>query len=418
MNKLDVEKDLLGSVLINFENADKFLATVRESDFTDKRNRHIYKLIEKLYTTNVQTFNFTDVFATYPKAIDYCGGVDYLAEVIADCISPNSFDSHRKALIKMSTIESVTNLSKNAEGIFKEDFDKGVDYIESQLESIVDRVHKSESVNLYQAFKSSLDPSANMNVDLGFKSLHNIMGYPHPGELMIIGARPGMGKTAFALGCLFNYICTKKKRAIMFSLEMSGQELFSRMISSISKIPLSDIRSLSLPDDAKKCLDDNAKELASNQYLSLYDKSVSNIPSLRAAIRKESKKGEVGLVIVDYLQLITGTGNNNYEKVSEISRQLKLIAREFNCTVIALSQLSRKVEDRSDKRPQLSDLRESGAIEQDADYVLFLYRHNYYAKDPNVDPTKDPLSIEVAKNRHGKTGTIQIEFDLTTGSFQ
>lgn len=417
MDKISIEKSVLGSVLLYFDYADKFLATVKETDFTDPRHKYIYKLIQKLYSTNAQEFELSNVCTTYPKAVELCGGVDYLADIIADCVTPKSFDSHRQALIKASTIDAINKLSHNADALFKEDFDKGLDYISSQIESITDRVHKSDSVNLYQAFKSSLDPAANMNVDLGFKKLHDIMGYPHPGELLIIGARPGMGKTAFALGCLFNYICAEKKRAVMFSLEMSGTELFSRMISSISKIPLSDIRANHLTEDMQKCLDDNAKELASNKYLSLYDKSVSNIPALRAAIRKESKKGEVGLVIVDYLQLITGAGNNNYEKVSEISRQLKLIAREFNCTVIALSQLSRKVEDRQDKRPQLADLRESGAIEQDADYVLFLYRHNYYAKDPNVDPTCDPLTIEIAKNRHGKTGTVMLDFDLTTGSF-
>ena len=279
------------------------------------------------------------------------------------------------------------------------------------------RVHKAETVDLYKAFKDSLNSSNKDNVDFKFSSLHNVMGYPRPGELLIIGARPGMGKTAFALACLFNYICCEKKKAVMFSLEMSGTELFQRMISSISAIPLQDIRAGKLTDSMKKCLDDNAKELASSNYLSLYDKTVSTIPALRAAIRKEQKKGDVGLVIVDYLQLLKGNGTNSYEKVTDISRELKLLAREFNCCVVALSQLSRKVEDRSDKRPQLADLRESGSIEQDADYVLFLYRHNYYVKDPNVDPTNEALNVEVAKNRHGKTGTVQLTFDLTTGRF-
>ena len=333
-------------------------------------------------------------------------------------MSAAGFDSNVKALIKLSTISTIKKLSDNADALFKDDFDKGMSFIEHTLEGLTDRVYKNDSVNLYQSFKDSMSSGTISNIDFGFKNLHDVMGYPHPGELLIIGARPGMGKTAFALVCLFNYICTEKKRAVMFSLEMSGSELFTRMISSISAIPLQQIRSNQVSDEMKKCLDDNAKELSSNKFLSLYDKSVSNISALRAAIRKECKKGEVGLVIVDYLQLISGNGNNTYEKVSEISRQLKLIAREFNCCVVALSQLSRKVEERSDKRPQLSDLRESGAIEQDADYVLFLYRHNYYEKDPNVDPTNEPLNVEIAKNRHGKTGTVQLNFDLTTGRFK
>lgn len=417
MDKNTIERDILGNVLVHFDLVDKFLAQLKESDFSDIRHKYMYKLFQKLVQTNVTEFNFSDVSSTYPKAIDLCGGITYICELISDCITTANFDYNCKALIKQSTISTLQKLSDNAEGLFREDFDKGMAFVEHTMEELVDRVHKTESVNLYQSFKDAMSASDMSNIDFKFKSLHDIMGYPHPGELLIIGARPGMGKTAFALACLFNYICCEKKKAVMFSLEMSGTELFQRMISSISAIPLQDIRAGKLTDEMKKCLDDNAKELASNKFLSLYDKTVSNIPALRAAIRKEQKKGDVGLVIVDYLQLLSGNGNNNYEKVSEISRQLKLLAREFNCCVVALSQLSRKVEDRSDKRPQLSDLRESGAIEQDADYVMFLYRHNYYAKDPNVDPKKEPLNVEIAKNRHGKIGTVQLTFDLTTGRF-
>lgn len=417
MIKDRLEVEILGAVMCNFDLVDKLLAQLKESDFSDIRHKYLYKLFQRLVQTNTTEFNFSDVYSTYPKAIELCGGIDYICEVITECITTANFDYNCKALIKQSTIESIHKLSKNAEGLFRDDFEKGMAFIEKTVEELVDRVHKTESVNLYQSFKDSMSASDINNIDIGFKSLHDVMGYPHPGELLIIGARPGMGKTAFALACLFNYICKEKKKAVMFSLEMSGTELFQRMISSISAIPLQDIRAGKLTNDMKKCLDDNAKELASNKFLSLYDKTVSNIPALRAAIRKEQKKGEVGLVIIDYLQLLNGNGNNNYEKVSEISRQLKLLAREFNCCVVALSQLSRKVEERSDKRPQLSDLRESGAIEQDADYVMFLYRHNYYAKDPNVDPKKEPLNVEIAKNRHGKIGTVQLTFDLTTGRF-
>ena len=417
MDRDTLERAILGDVMVKFELADKFLALLKESDFSDTRHKYFYKLVERLVQHNFTSFDFTNIVATWPKAIDACGGFDYIAEIMEENITCADFDSNVKALTKLSIIDTIKRLSANADKLFKDDFDNGLAFVESKITELTDRAYKNESVNLYQSFKDSMSNQKQINIDLGFESLHNVMGYPHPGELLIIGARPGMGKTAFALAALFNYICTEKKRAVMFSLEMSGSELFSRMISSISGIPLQEVRAGNLDDEMKKCLDDNAKELASNKYLSLYDKTVSNIPSLRAAIRKENKKGEVGLVIVDYLQLISGTGNNNYEKVSEISRQLKLIAREFNCCVIALSQLSRKVEERADKRPQLADLRESGAIEQDADYVLFLYRHNYYEKDPSIDPTEEPLNVEIAKNRHGKTGTVQLLFDLTTGRF-
>ena len=417
MNKSIIEKEILGSVMLNFTLVDKFLTYLKASDFSDTRHKNIYKLFYMLAQANYQSFNATDAYTINPKLFHACGGFEYIAELIGDCVTTARFSSNCDALIKYSTIEALKNLSATSEKFFAEGFNKGISFVESSFENIMSRVHKAETVDLYKAFKDSLNSSNKENVDFKFSSLHNVMGYPRPGELLIIGARPGMGKTAFALACLFNYICCEKKRAVMFSLEMSGTELFQRMISSISAIPLQDIRAGKLTDAMKKCLDDNAKELASSNYLSLYDKTVSTIPALRAAIRKEQKKGDVGLVIVDYLQLLKGNGTNSYEKVTDISRELKLLAREFNCCVVALSQLSRKVEDRSDKRPQLADLRESGSIEQDADYVLFLYRHNYYVKDPNVDPTNEALNVEVAKNRHGKTGTVQLTFDLTTGRF-
>lgn len=415
MVKDRIEFDILAAVIHDFTLVDKVLSQLKESDFSDTRHKYLYKLFQKLSMSNVTEFNISDIYSTYPKAIELCGGIDYLCTFITDYFPSSNFDYNCKALIKQSTIEAIQKLSNNSEKLFQEDFDKGISFVELTMEDIISRVRKTESVNLYQSFKDALSYSDLNNVDFAFKTLHDVMGYPHPGELLIIGARPGMGKTAFSLACLFNYICKEKKKAVMFSLEMSGTELFQRMVSSISAIPLQNIRAGKLTDDMKKCLDDNAKELSSNKFLSLYDKTVSNIPALRSAIRKEQKNGDIGLIIIDYLQLLSGNGNNNYEKVSEISRQLKLIAREFNCCVVALSQLSRKVEERADKRPQLSDLRESGAIEQDADYVMFLYRHNYYAKDPNVDPKKEPLNVEVAKNRHGKVGTVQLTFDLTTG---
>ena len=415
INKIETEKALIGYILLDFSRVDKLLAKTKESDFTTPQHKNIYKLFNMLYLNNFKVFNFTDVFTAFPNAIKAIGGIPYLTECIVYADKPSQFDTLLKAFIKQVVIESITNLSKDAKTYFDKSFEDGLFFVDTTLTSILDRSNQTDKVSLYDNFVASLNNTNKINVDFCIPTLTNVLGYPRPGELVIIGARPAMGKTAFALTCLFNYINTSSKRAVMFSLEMSGNELFTRLLSTISEIPLQSIRSGSLSPEQRKCLDDNAKELSSNPNLSLYDKTVSTIPALRAAIRNELKKGELGLVVVDYLQLITGTGTNNYEKVSEISRQLKLIAREFKVCVVALSQLSRKVEERADKRPLLSDLRESGSIEQDADYVLFLYRHNYYEKDPSILPSADPLNIEVAKNRHGGTGTIQLIFNLPIG---
>ncbi|MBP5446088.1 MAG: AAA family ATPase [Acholeplasmatales bacterium] len=423
--RYQIESNILSCVLNDFSYADKVLAQLKVTDFKDEEYQNLFKLIQQLVKEGKTEFSITEVQAIHPKFFKYVSfeTITDLYDVVIN--TPNYMEQELKhsipALIYYSTIDSIINLTNSLPKLVEDNGnEKAINIFKENLEGILSRVNRKESVNLYDEFHNKLFSDEKIdNVDLGFKVLHDTLGYPHPGELMIVGARPAMGKTAFALACLFNYIHSgSNKKAIMFSLEMSGEELFQRMLSSVSNIPLQAIRAGGLPQDAKDILDSNAKELASNPNLILYDNTVSNIPALKAAIKKENKKGQVGLIIVDYLQLLSGEGNSNYEKVSEISRQLKLIAREFNCTVIALSQLSRKVEERADKRPQLSDLRESGAIEQDADYVLFLYRHNYYEKDPSVDPHNEIINIEVAKNRHGKSGTVQLEVDLTCGRFK
>ena len=416
MDKTNLEMEILSAVMLDFNLVDSFLAKLKQSDFTDLRHQYLYKVFERLSQQNVEEFSLSDVYSLMPKAIDVCGGVDYLVDILNTAVTTSTFHKNIKALIQMNCIQTIQKLGVNATKIFDEGFDKGFTTVLNTLESLSDRVAVNKPENYFNIFSDSLT-STSVNVDLGFKKVHDILGYPHPGELLIIGARPGMGKTAFALACLFNYVCQQKKKAVMFSLEMSGSELFQRMISSISAIPLSDIRNHSLTEPMKKCLLDNAKELESNKYLVLHDKAVSTISMLRSVLRQQRKTGEIGIVVIDYLQLLSGSGNSNYEKVSEISRQLKLLARDFNCCVIALSQLSRKVEERADKHPQLSDLRESGSIEQDADYVIFLYRHNYYVKDPSVSPDKETIEVNIAKNRHGKVGTATLDVDLTTGRF-
>ena len=423
--RYQTEFNILSCVLCDFSLANKMLAHLKSSDFKDEEFQQLYKLIKQLVTEGKTEFSIADIEQSHPKVFEYIS-IDTISDMFSDCIGSPSYMEKELThsiplLIYYSTIDSITSLCEGLPKLASEKgYEKALEIFRDNLDTILSRVDKKESVNLYDSFHKKLfSEDTTDNINLGFKPLHDVLGYPRPGELMIIGARPAMGKTAFALACLFNYIHSGvNKKAIMFSLEMSGDELFQRMLSSVSNIPLQMIRAGGLPKEAKEILDSNAKELASNPNLILYDSTVSSIAALKAAIKKENKKGDVGLIIVDYLQLLSGEGNSNYEKVSEISRQLKLIAREFNCTVIALSQLSRKVEERADKRPQLSDLRESGAIEQDADYVLFLYRHNYYEKDPSVDPHNEIINIEVAKNRHGKSGTVQLEVDLTIGQFK
>ncbi|MCF7936110.1 MAG: replicative DNA helicase, partial [Synergistales bacterium] len=246
----------------------------------------------------------------------------------------------------------------------------------------------------------------------GFTDFDRITGGMQPGSLNIIAARPSMGKTAFALNLAQHAAIAKGKASLIFSLEMSAEQLVQRLLGSEAKVNIHDLRSGTFHQSAWDKLAEAAGRL-SESPIYIDDSSDLSTLELRARCRRfKSVAKDIGLIIVDYLQLmrLSRRTDSKQQEVAEISRALKGVARELDVPVIALSQLSRAVEQRNDKRPQLSDLRDSGAIEQDADLVVLLYRPGYYAPspDPNQEDTRGEVII--SKHRNGPTGTVQLVF--------
>ena len=245
-------------------------------------------------------------------------------------------------------------------------------------------------------------------VPTGFNDLDYRTSGMQPSDLILIAARPSMGKTAFVLNVVHNVAVRKKLPCIIFSLEMSKEQLVNRMLSMESKVDSQTLRTGTLSDsDWDKVVEGIG--VISSSTLMIDDTPGISITELRSKCRKMKLEHGLSLVIIDYLQLMSGSGGkggeNRQQEISEISRSLKALARELNAPVIALSQLSRACETRNDHRPMLSDLRESGAIEQDADVVMFLYRDDYYNKDterPNV------AEVIIAKQRNGPIGTVEL----------
>ena len=231
----------------------------------------------------------------------------------------------------------------------------------------------------------------------------------HPSDLIILAARPAMGKTAFALNLALNAAMKSKKGVLLFSLEMSSSQLLQRLLSIEAGIGLQKIRNGFLdPDDWGKL--GLASMKLSNSEINIADLPNVNVLEIRAIARRLKAAGKLDMIIIDYLQLIKGNstrGDNRQQEISEISRALKGIARELDIPIIALSQLSRATEQRADRRPMLSDLRESGAIEQDADMVMFLYRDDYYNEDSE---DKGLTEVIIGKQRNGPVGTIKLRF--------
>ena len=246
-------------------------------------------------------------------------------------------------------------------------------------------------------------------INTGFKKLNEMTGGLQKNNLIIIGARPAMGKTSFALTLALN-VALQKIGVAIFSLEMSKEQLTERLISIHGEINSNRMRNGTLNSDELNYIVETCTKLAEIP-LFINDTSNISISQLRTKARKLKREKNIELIIIDYLQLMCGTKSkgdfNRVQEISEISRELKLLAKELNITVIALSQLSRNVETRQDKRPMLSDLRESGAIEQDADIVAFLYREAYYNKNANDERHAELI---IAKHRSGSIGKIDLKF--------
>jgi replicative DNA helicase len=262
-----------------------------------------------------------------------------------------------------------------------------------------------------QLEKAYENKSAITGVATGFRDLDGITSGLQPGELIIIAARPSMGKTAFTLN-LASHVATRLKKPVMFfSLEMGAEQLVQRLIGSEARIDISNIRRGFIKRDEWSKLAEAAGRLSEAPFYIDETPSIT-VAEMRNKCRRQMHETGLSLIMVDYLQLMTGPAgyDNKATEVGEISKGLKTIARELNVPVIALSQLNRGVESRTDKRPMMSDLRESGAIEQDADVIAFLYREEYYLKDKTPEVKQGIAEVIVAKHRNGPTGTIELRF--------
>ena len=368
------------------------------------------------------------------EQLNLVGGADYIIKLSDTAIS-SANSSYYIDIIKSRA--HLRRLIETAELIAEEGFDTA-----SDLDEVMDKAER-EILNVTRSrratdFKSSRDVVSNVMQELmklrsmeghitgvktGYTDLDRVTNGFQRGDLIILAARPAMGKTAFALNLALNASFYNSGAIAIFSLEMPAEALMKRILSAKSAVESSKLRSGNLRDDEFNKLNEAANELMATK-LFVDDSSNVKISEVFSKCRKLRSEHGLDLVVIDYLQLISGSGrssgDNRQQEISEISRSLKGLAREMECPVIALSQLSRSVETRLDKHPMLSDLRESGAIEQDADIVMFLYRDEYYNKDENSQEdaeTTNTTDVDIAKHRNGATGRIQLAFQKNISAF-
>jgi replicative DNA helicase len=420
---IDAEVSLLGSVLIEDEVITSIADKILPGDFYDKRHGTIYAAMVKLYEKHqpVDLLTLSNALKDNDELEDV-GGSSYLTELTnavptaahaehyADIVAEKSM---RRKLIKAS--EDIVNLSF---GDGASSVQEILEQAEKRLFAVSQQTTKQDLVSIEQILADGFDRLDELHknkgrlrgVRTGWKDLDNMTAGLQRSDLIILAARPAMGKTTL-VGNLIQNVATHEKQAVLFfSLEMSKDQLVDRMLASESGVDAWNIRTGNLTDDDFEKLGAAMGSL-SEAPIYIDDTPGITVLEMRTKARREAQKHPLGLIVIDYLQLMSGSRGggdfNRVQEVSEISRGLKLIARELNVPVIALSQLSRSVESRSPQIPQLSDLRESGSIEQDADIVAFLYREDYY--NPETD-RQHIADLILAKHRNGPTGRIELYF--------
>lgn len=428
---LEAEASVLGSLLIDKDAIIKVADALVATDFYKPAHTKIYEAILNLYEHH-QPIDILSVTSKLKEdnLLQEIGGSSYLSEIVNSVPTASHINHYAKIVKEKKILRDLINASGEiTEGAFNpsDDIEIFLDEIEQKVFAISQRsiTQKFTAVKdeLHEAYerieKLHRGEGLLRGLGTGFPELDNILSGLQKSDLVVIGARPSLGKTSLALD-IARHVAVKLNESVgFFSLEMSREQVVDRLIASEARVPLWKLRTGRLTDDADFELVQHGLDTLSRTPFFIDDTPSPNILQMRSMARRLQADKGLSLIIVDYLQLIQprGRSDNMVQQITEISRGLKGLAREINVPVIAVSQLSRAVDQREIKVPRLSDLRESGAIEQDADVVLFIYRKD--RDKMGVNPEEENIAeIIVAKHRNGPLGTVRLRFDTETVSFQ
>lgn len=426
-HNLDAEKAVLGALLTNGSNSGAVVDTVtsilKSEDFYRDAHRIIYDAILEIVHAN-KTADFITVGEELDrrKRLDAVGGLAYITSLANESVSYN-VEEHAKIISEKAQLRRLIDAGNKIVGMTYAGEDEPTAILNKAEQMVLDVSGQTQSESSFapigEVVLSNLDKlnalqqhdGAITGVPTGFKDVDHVFNGLQKSDLILVAARPAMGKTAFTLNIAQNVTMLYDKTVAFFSLEMGKEQLVGRILSSVAGVSSEKLRRANMdPADWEKVI--AAADRMSKSKLFIDDTPGLTVQDMRSKLRRLKVEHGLDLVIVDYIQLMQGRNSgkgseNRQQEVSEISRNLKLIAREFNVPLIALSQLSRSVESRPDKRPVLSDLRESGSLEQDADIVIFLYRDKYY--DENSEK-EDNAEVLIRKNRNGSVGTVELQF--------
>lgn len=425
-HSIEAERAVLGAILLNKDAFDAVSSIVKAEDFYSDNHRVIYEALVSIVGKN-QRADYVLLSEELKKSqkLEAVGGILYLTNLTTDIVDAYNVEDHAKIVRDKAHLRKLIHVANAVESMAYREEEETEDIVnraeqmvldvsgttkgESSFSAMRDVVYETiDRINELQRHKGILT-----GVSTGFKDLDNLTSGLQKSDLILVAARPSMGKTAFTLNIAQNVAMKSKKNVAFFSLEMSKTQLVARVLAAVAGINSGRIRNGQLSqEDWGKAI--NALNDLADAPLYIDDTSGLTPQLMKKKLRRLIQEhGELGLVVVDYIQLMENGGkkmaDNRQQEVSAISRQLKIMAREFNVPLIALSQLSRGVESRADKTPMLSDLRESGSLEQDADIVAFLNRENYQDTEDTSDGVETQVIIR--KHRNGELGIVKLWFE-------
>jgi replicative DNA helicase len=425
---VEAERAVLGGIMLKNDAWDLVAGVVLEEDFYKKEHRLIFKTIKNLQDVGkpVDLLTVQETLegnGDLPKLLNL-GGKSYLTQLAKDTPGAANIESYAEQIKERSNlrrlITTVDQIAQNARESDSSSSDQIIDHAEESILSLRDDAKRSSGPKgisgelLSQVYsniqEANLSDNPLVGISTGFTDIDKITLGFQKSDLIIIAGRPSMGKTALALNIAENVVRKTEQTVLIFSMEMSAEQVVRRFIGSIAKIDLQNLMRGKLGDNDWEGID-NALSFLSSKNILLDDTPALSPTELRSRARRVKRENkDLAMIIVDYIGLmqVHGRSDNRVQEISEISRSLKALAKELDVPIVALSQLNRAVESRPNKRPILADLRDSGAIEQDADVIAFLYRHWQYDKsDSNI---KEQAEINIAKQRNGPTGTKKLHF--------
>jgi len=433
----EAEISVLGGMLIDGDAVPKAVEIVDDSMFYREANRRIFRTMQRLFTRG-QVIDPVTVREELQKTdeLDFVGGLSYLSELLDAVPTAANIEYHARIVRERALLRM---LIESASGIIRDAYEPGertVEQVMDEAEQKIFQVAQSQTREGFVWIKKILYPTFEKieqlqaaaggvtGVPTGFYDLDEMTGGFQAGDLVIVAARPSMGKTSLVTGVAMHAAITSQIPVAIFSLEMSKEQLVQRMLCSEALVDLGRLLRGKLTDDDYVRLAQAAGHLNTAPVWIDDTGSISVLEMRAKARRLKSEQPDLGMIIIDYIQLMQGSpgsAENRQQEVSAISRGLKGLAKELGVPILALSQLSRAPEQRADHRPQLSDLRESGSLEQDADLVMFLYRPEYYVADKQEAAEKGLIGkaeLIIGKQRNGPTGTVELFFRKEATRFE